>query len=90
MDRPKRAAAAKVTDFRKFHLSGDLDKEVEGLVDTWVHQFEMTTNMEELRQQLETEKEQSKKLQEDAECAEIQNQLEVEKMKQEQLKIAMT
>ena len=48
MDRPKRAAT-RVTDFRKYHLSGDLDQEVRGLVDNRVSQFEMTT-AEELKQ----------------------------------------
>ena len=64
MDRPKRAAATRITDFRKYHLSGDLDQEVQWLVNTRVTQFEMTTtnNTEELKQQLEAEKEESRRL----------------------------
>ena len=88
MDRPRRAAT-KVTDFRKYHLSGDLEQEVEGLVDTRISHFEMTTTAEELKQQLEAEKENSRRLQEEADLAEIQNQLEMEKMKQEQVRNAL-
>ena len=32
MDRPKHAAT-KVTDFRKYHLSGNLEERVAGIVD---------------------------------------------------------
>ena len=48
MDRP-RWAATKVTDFRKYHLSGNLEDEVQGLVDTRVGQFEMAKTPEELQ-----------------------------------------
>ena len=89
MDRPKRAAASKVTNFRKFHLSGDLDTEISGLVDTRINQFEMATTAEELQKQLEEEREQSRKLQEDAELLKIRNALEVEKLKQQQWKSAI-
>ena len=36
----------KVTNFRTFHLSGDLDKEVKGLVGARIEQFTMTTTEE--------------------------------------------
>ena len=86
MERPKRAAT-RVTDFRKFHLSGNLDEEVQGLVDSRVNLFEMATA--ELKQKLEQEREASRKIQEDAERAEIQHQIEVERMKQEQWQTAI-
>ena len=41
MDRPKRAAAAKITDFRRYHLSGDLHDTLQGRVDNRITQFEM-------------------------------------------------
>ena len=83
MDRPRRAAT-KVTDFRRYHLSGDLDQEVRGLVDSRVEQFEMSLTTEQLKQQLDEEREASKKLQEDLEQMKIQNELQNKKRKQEQ------
>ena len=83
MDRPKRAAA-KVTDYRRYHLSGDLDQEIKGLVNSRVGQFEMAQSAEQLRAQLEEEKEASRKLQQDLERIKIQNELDTEKRKQEQ------
>ena len=88
MDRPKRAAT-KVTDFRRFHLSGDLEQEVHSILDSRINQFKMATTAEELQQQLEAEREQSKKLQQDAELMKIQNELEVEKLKQQQWQSAL-
>ena len=87
MDRTRRAAS-KVIDFRKYHLSGDLDQEVQGIVTNWVTQFEMST-AEELKQQLEQEKEQSRRLQEDAELMKICNELEMERLKQQQWKATL-
>ena len=87
MDRPKRAAT-KVTNFRTFHLSGDLDDQVKGLVDTRIEQFNMSSSKE-LKQQLELEKESNRKLEEEAEYTCIQHEIEVEKMKGEQWKVAM-
>ena len=61
MDRPKRAAT-KVTDFRRYHLSGDLDKQLQGWVDSRVIQFEMASPVEELQKELEEERGNSKKM----------------------------
>ena len=83
MDRPKRAAT-KVTDFRKYHLSGDLDTQLQGRVDSRVIQFEMAKTAEELKQQLEEERERSTKMMEDVEIRRIQHELEAEKLKQQQ------
>ena len=66
MDRPKRAAT-KVTDFRKYHLSGNLDQELQGRVDSRINQFEMSTNTDDLERELEEAREHSCKLKEDAE-----------------------
>ena len=87
MDRPKRAAT-KITDYRKYHLSGDLQQEVEGLVDTRVGQFEMALSAEQIKQQLEKEKETSQQLEEDVELLRLQNEMDKEKKKQEQLHMA--
>ena len=83
MDRPKRAAT-KVTDFRKYHLSGNLDEELQGKVDTRVNQFEMASTTEELQKQLEEACQSNKKRMEDVEVMKIRNELEVEKLQQEQ------
>ena len=60
MDRPRRAAT-KVTDFRRYLLSRDLDEQLKGQVNNTVQIFEMAETMEELKQQLELEKENSRK-----------------------------
>ena len=59
-----------------------------GIVNSRVNQFEMATT-EELKKQIEEEKAQAKKLQEDVELMEMRNQLEVEKLKQQQWKTAL-
>ena len=88
MDRPKRAAT-KVTDFRKYHLSGDLNKHIRGQVDSNIRHFEMVGAVEELKKQLEAEKEHSKKLEEEAECMKVQQELDAEKLRQKQWQVAM-
>ena len=87
MDRPRRAAT-KVTNFRSYHLSGDLDNQVQGLVESRIEQFDMAST-DELKQQLEQERENNKKLEQDAEYARIQHELEIEKLKKEQWQAAM-
>ena len=88
MERPKRAAT-KVTDFRRYHLSGNLEDEVHGLVGSRITQFSMSTAAEQLKAQIEAEKENSKRLEEEAQVAELQHQLELEKMKQEEWRTAL-
>ena len=78
MDRPKRAAT-KVTNFCTLHRSGD----------PAIQEEEMVQTAEELQQQLEQEKEQSRKLMEDAELMKLRNELETEKLKQKQWQEAM-
>ena len=79
MDRPKRAAA-KVTSFRQFHLSGDPHKH---------DQPKPMATPEDLQKQLEEERENSKKLHDDVEHLHLQNELEMKKMKQEQWHTAL-
>ena len=83
MDRPCRAAA-KVKNFRRYHLSGNLKEEVSGLVDTRVGQFEMVLSTDQVKAQLQEEKEVSRRLQEDVEWCTIENEVESEKNEQEQ------
>ena len=52
-------------------------------MDSRINQFEMAT-AEELKQQLEEEREQNRKLQEDVELMKVRNELEIECMKQQQ------
>ena len=79
MERPKRAAS-KVSDFRRYHLSGNLDKELQGCVGARISQYEMSTP-EELQQQLQDAEENSKKMQQDVEAMQIRNKIDLEKHK---------
>ena len=88
MDRPKRAAT-KVSDFCRYHLSGDLSEQLQGQVNLPIQHFEMAGGTDELKQQLENEKEHSKQLQEEAELMQVQHDLEIEKQKQKQWQVAM-
>ena len=88
MNRPKRAAA-KITDYRHYHLSGDLDTTLQGRVGTWVTQFEMATPQDDLIKELEVEKENSRKLQEELENTRLQSEIENEKLKQKQWQAAI-
>ena len=81
MDRPKRATT-RVTDFRRCHLSGDLPGQQTAVLDTAM------ATPEELATQLEEERENSKKMQEDIEMQCIQQELDAKRMKQEQLQAA--
>ena len=76
MDRQKRTAS-KVTDYRRYHLSGDLDQVVQGKVSEVVEQIEahnMSTNIipedatpEQLQELLKEQKDNSAKLQQQLE-----------------------
>ena len=78
-DRPKRAAT-RVTDFRRFHRSGDL-QEPRGK--------EIMATPEELKKQIEEAKENSDKMQNDMEMLCLQNDLEIKRRKQQQWQVAM-
>ena len=88
MDRPRRAAT-KVTNFRKYHLSGDLDQTLQGVVDSRITHFEMAQSTEELQKQLEEEKVQTKRMLEDMECMKIEHELETHKLQQKQWQATM-
>ena len=90
MERPRRAAS-KITDFRRYHLSGDLDISLQGKVGEVVNQFEdiMSHAHEELCQQLAEEEERSRQMQEEVELTRIKNQLEAKKLKQKTWQSAM-
>ena len=88
MERPK-CAAAKVKDFRRYHLSGDLNETLAGRVDNRITQFEMSSSMDKLQKALQEEKENSRCMMEDLELARIRNDLEKEKMKQKEWQTAM-
>ena len=83
MDRAKRVAT-KVTDFRKYHLSGDLGETLRGRVNSHVTQYEMASEAEILSKELEEAKANYKKMMEEAEIMKIRNKLEIEKLQQEQ------
>ena len=99
MERNKRAVP-RITNYRKFHLSGDLEEVISGIVEQSVNRLEppRTTAMatpqehtaDNLRQQLEEQKQQSQRMQEQMETMRLRNELESEKMKQEQWETAMT
>ena len=91
MERTKRAAASKVTNYRTYHLSGDLNTALQGRVGKVVGHFEdnMAATLEEMKQQLEEERERSRKMQEEAEMQEIRSELEAEKQKQAEWQLAM-
>ena len=88
MERPK-CTAAKVKDFRRYHLSGDLNETLAGRVDNRITHFEMSSSMEELQKALQEEKENSRCMMEDLKLARIRNDLEKEKMKQKEWQTAM-
>ena len=84
MDRPKRAAS-KVTDYRKYHLSGDLDKVLEGKVTqaigNWEHQDNMAAlgenaTADEIRQALEAQQKEEEQRQSELQKALLRNQFE--------------
>ena len=80
MDRQKRSAS-RVTDYRRYHLSGDLDQIVQGKVSRVVERLETidmssrptdeTTSLEELEQLLQEQKESSSKLQQQMQAMRI-------------------
>ena len=102
MDRQRRTAS-KVTVYRKFHLSGDLDQVVLGKVSSAVELLETpckdkvgTMSMmaedatpAQLEEMLREQKESGNKLQQQVEAMKLRNQLEVEKLQQQQWELAI-
>ena len=102
MDRQRRSAS-KITDYRRFHLSGDLDKIVQGKVSETVvllqgveptsmstNDIEESTSTEELQELLKEQKETSARLKQQVEAMKVRNELEAEKMQQVQWELAIT
>ena len=93
MDKEKRAAN-KVTDYRKYQLSGDLEQVVQGRVSDTIKLLEKSTMslmlseevdlQEQLQAQLREQKENSAMLQQQVEAMKLQDAVEAEKLQQEQ------
>ena len=98
MDRPKRAAS-KVTDYRKYHLSGDLNISLSGRVESVVGQFEERTmsqltipdnaSTEELKQLVELSKANSQQRLEEMEQLRLRNELEAQALEEKRWDMAM-
>ena len=100
MDRQRRSAS-RVTDYRKYHLSGDLDQVLQGRVSNSIDRLEKfhlgamdnhdieDSSPEELQELLKEQKESSSKLQQQVEAMKLRNELEAEKMQQEQWELAI-
>ena len=93
-----RRSASKVTDFRRYHLSGDLDEVVWGKVSGTIKQIEAhATAMNpsaipevlQLQQMIKEQKENSSKLQQQMEVLQLRNTLEAEQMQQQQWELAI-
>ena len=101
MDRQKRTAS-RVTDFRKYHLSGDLDKVVQGKVSAAVDVLENVktptmshidipeeSSPEQLQDLLREQKESSSRIEQQLEAMKIRNELERERMQQAEWELAI-
>ena len=94
-------AASKVTDYRRYHLSGDLEQVVQGKVSGTVDLIENRQPImeqdpiddnampEQLQELLKEQKQNSSKLQQQLEAMQIKNELEAEQLQQEQWKLAI-
>ena len=101
MERPQCRSAAKVSNYRQYHLSGDLNEVVLGKVSETVHRLEtnnsnvITDTMDEEAQNAELQdltteqKEKSLKMQMQVENMRLKNELEEHKLQQEQWEAAM-
>ena len=106
MDRPKRVCAAKVHNYRKYHLSGDLDQLVQGKVTETIERLGAQAKMsqkdteetqprlsqkdtveatpEQLQDVLDSQRENSSRLQQQVAAMKLRNEIEVEEMQQQQ------
>ena len=98
MERPKRTAS-KVVNFRTYHLSGDLDKELQGRVGQVVNTFEeiysstedLSVEMsetEKLQKELDEKRAANKLAAQQAEEMRIRNELEEESLKEQEWELA--
>ena len=100
MDRQRRSAS-KITDYRRYHLSGDLEHVVQGKVSGAVELLERTdksvmendnieeSSPEELQDLIREQKENSARLQQQVETMRLRNELEAEQMQQKQWELAI-
>ena len=99
MERPKRGAS-KVSDYRQYHLSGDLEEVVQGKVSEAIVKLEQTLDEPTMSSEEETQnmellaaareqKEKSHKMQLQVENMKLRNEIEAEKLQQEQWEAAM-
>ena len=97
MDRQKRAASGKITDYRKYHLSGDLEQVVQGKVSEAIKLLQNThianlsepliiedSTPEQLQELLQQEKDSSAKMQQQVETMKLRNKLEAQWLQQQQ------
>ena len=95
MDRAKRTAT-KVTDYRRYHLSGDLDNTLQGRVGQVIADWEsgedsnMSSEIEKLQQQVAKQKEARRKAEEQLEEMKLRNEMENERLQTEEWELAMT
>ena len=96
MDRPQCKAASKVSDYRKYHLSGDLDKQVQGKVGEKINAIENTTmahleelTADQLEQKLQAEREEADKLQEQVKLHQLRQQVEEQERKKQEWEVAL-
>ena len=98
MDRPHRPA--KVTNYRQFHLSGDLDQVVQGKVSQTIDRLEQTfkaltmssdeeSRNAELLAQVSEQKTKNRSMQWQVENMKLQNELEAEKLQEAQWEAAL-
>ena len=89
----------RVTDYRRYHLSGDLEQVIRGKVSNTIGILENTTvtmsqvnedvDTEQLQQTVAEQKANSSKLQQQVEAMKISNEIATEKMQQEQWELAL-
>ena len=94
MDRTKRAAS-KVTDFCRYHLSGDLNSSLQGKVGQaigeWEEKMELpsTASVEEIRRAVESQKQEQAEREAELEKLTLRNAYEAGVLKQQQWEAAM-
>ena len=93
----QRRAASKVTDYRRYHLSGDLNQVIQGKVSGAIERLETMSQgsneeeftPEQLQDRIREHKDNSTRLQQQVETMKLRNELEAEQMQQEQWELAI-
>ena len=101
MERPPRRQASKVANYRRYHLSGDLDKVVQGIVSDQVSRLEHNDNMaepmiaeeenqnKELTEAVQAQRDRSARLQLQVENMKLRNEIEAQQLQQEEWEAAL-